>query len=92
MLLSGIFSPQRLFASKVAHEFFKFFEKLRSQSCLTKHFNTVLTKLKIAIQKTLEGHTCLSQDDLQDLYQCIAIIVAHKDTNKESKIAILQVL
>ena len=88
----GILSGHKLIASRTSHEFFKFFDKLKNQTCMTKHFHSILSQLKVAVQRTLNGYTCLTQDDLQNIYQCIAIILAHKVTDVSMKVSVICVM
>ncbi len=88
----GIFSANPSVAAKAALEFFRLSEKLKNQPCLTKHYRNVLERLKLCIRETLLGHTRLSQDDLQSLYQCVGTILAHKSIPITFRIATIQEL
>jgi len=69
---------------------FKLLEKLKYEQCIVKHFQKILTDINQIIKLTLEGKANFTQEDINNLYQSIGIIIAYSGTDMTTKLSILQ--
>ncbi len=87
----GIFSKDGATAGKCAEEYLKFLEKLKHKPCLVKNYPTILTQTSGAIKLAMQGHTQLNHEGIQNLYQCVGLVLAYKPIEAATRSAVIQV-
>lgn len=62
------------------HDLYRFLEFLNKSKHAANYFPTILQHIKTIIQKNLSVTTSISNETMEDLFQTIGLIIAHKST------------